>query len=310
MLARIGPDSARVLKRSLLVEGDTTIYGQVKRVGGVTAMRCSLWLPSQSELVSCKVGNASLSRKLGKLLYQEVVLHGRATWVRSTWRVVGFVVRGVDSPPRGGIEEAFAHLREAGASDWDEIGDPGAFLQEDRRRGMSLVGLDTMILIHAVRRGSEADSPEAVEFRRRTLALLKKPQATDDRAVVSTVALAEFLKGLRPEHRGPVTAAVLSRFVVRPIDVAVAEFAADLWVRHRGLPEGEQMERRPLKVDVFVVAACKLTGASIFYSNDKACRKLAAQAQMDARNLPTHSEELFLETEINEGRAESGLEPE
>ncbi len=175
---------------------------------------------------------------------------------------------------------------------------------------MTLVGLDTMILIHATKRGKSTDSPEQVDFRRRTLILLDNLRTRNDQIIISTVAITELLKGLKPEHRGPVIAKINSRFRIKPVDVAVAGFAADLWTKHRGLPEKDQMERIVLKVDVFVVAASKIAGASVFYSNDKTCRTLAEQAGMEPKDLPSHSEDLFDDAKIKRGHGESGLEPD
>ncbi|CAN5874987.1 hypothetical protein BH23PLA1_BH23PLA1_02890 [soil metagenome] len=175
---------------------------------------------------------------------------------------------------------------------------------------MTLVGLDTMILIHAERRSQPTDAPERVDLRRRTLALLESLKSLDARVVVSTIALAEFLRGIDPEHRGPVTVKVSSRFIVKPVDIAVASFAADLWTKHRGLPDDDQMVRKVLQADVFVVAASRLAGARFFYSHDNKCRRLATQAGMEARDLPSHSEDLFLDAEIKQGQGESGLESE
>ena len=173
---------------------------------------------------------------------------------------------------------------------------------------MTVVGLDTMVLIHAVRRGETTDSTEQIDLRRRTLARLETLRGIDARIVVSTIALSELLCGVKPEHRGPVTAKINARFWIRPVDVAVATFAAELWTTHRGLPDDARMERRALKADVFVVAASKLAGASLFFSHDKRCRTLASLAGLDAKDLPSDPEDLSLDAEIDEGRGESGLE--
>ncbi|CAN5875038.1 hypothetical protein BH23PLA1_BH23PLA1_02900 [soil metagenome] len=132
ILARIGPDSARSLKDSLLLSGETSIFGEVNRVGGATEVRCALRLPSQERLLYCRVENKTLSRKLGKYLYQEVLLHGQATWMRSNWRIVRFVIKGVERPEQGDISEAFEELRQAGGSDWEKIENPEAFLDLER----------------------------------------------------------------------------------------------------------------------------------------------------------------------------------
>lgn len=175
---------------------------------------------------------------------------------------------------------------------------------------MTLVGLDTMILIYATRKSAPEDAAEQLDLRKRTLILLDRLESERSRIVVSTVALSEVLAGLKPQHRGRVATAINSRFVVRPIDAAVASMAADLWAKHRGLPDDGRLERRVLKVDVFVVAAAKLAGARTFYSHDSKCRTLASQAGMSAKDLPTHSEDLFTDAELKKGEGESGIEAE
>ena len=135
ILARIGPDTWSNLRNALFVEGDTSIFGTVKRVGGATEMRCSIRLPPDGRLLYCKVDGAELSRRLGRYLYEDVLLNGSATWLRSNWRIVDFIVRSVSQPKQGNIVETFEALRDAGGDAWDAIVDPQAFLDPDRSQG-------------------------------------------------------------------------------------------------------------------------------------------------------------------------------
>jgi hypothetical protein len=135
VLAKIGPATSRHLRETLFIEGETSIFGTVKRVGGVTRMRCSVRIPSQDRLLYCRVEGGDLSRRLGKHLYEDVLLTGKATWLRSSWRIVEFVVKSVSQPKQGNIVEAFDELRKAGGSAWDRIDDPEAFLDPDRSEG-------------------------------------------------------------------------------------------------------------------------------------------------------------------------------
>ena len=54
-----------------------------------------------------------------------------------------------------------------------------------------------------------------------------------------------------------------------------------------------------LKADVLIISSAKVGGASSFYSHDDKCRKLASVAGLMARDLPTHSEDLFVNVEMN-----------
>ena len=77
--------------------------------------------------------------------------------------------------------------------------------------------------------------------------------------------------------------------------------AAKLWLDHRGLPKGEQIERVVLKVDIMIVATAKAAGAKTFFSHEPKVRRLVESAGMQARDLPTHSEDLFIDAKSRRG---------
>jgi hypothetical protein len=124
-----GESYGRVAGR-LLVEGDTSFTGRVERVGGKTQNRCALSVSFQQRMVFCIVENNTLARDLGQRLYQDVVVQGTAKWVRGSWKMLAFTVKGVYQPKRGGIHEAFKALHDAGGKGWDDKDDPAAFLKE------------------------------------------------------------------------------------------------------------------------------------------------------------------------------------
>jgi len=78
---------------------------------------------------------------------------------------------------------------------------------------------------------------------------------------------------------------------------------------HRGVDLGRAAEgqsgrgikRQVLKADVQIVATAKVAGAGTFYSHDLKCRKLAVSAGLTARDLPTHSQILFIDAEMKKG---------
>jgi len=47
-----------------------------------------------------------------------------------------------------------------------------------------------------------------------------------------------------------------------------------------------------------IIASAKVGGVTTFYSHDARCRKLAVRAGIRARDLPTHSEDLFIDAEM------------
>jgi hypothetical protein len=130
VLARIEPTSFDNLSRTLFVDGDTSVSGEVKRVGGATKMRCALRVDTQHRLLFCTVVSEDVARKLGDCLYKQVVAHGRARWIKGTWRLHSFEVRDVHQLEQGSLNEAIDALRAAGAKDWDRVDDPQSFLEE------------------------------------------------------------------------------------------------------------------------------------------------------------------------------------
>jgi hypothetical protein len=112
------------------------------------------------------------------------------------------------------------------------------------------------------------------------------------------VAVAELITPLEPQQHGQFIAALTDRFFCPPFDLRAAAMAAQLWQWHRRLPAQEQMQRSVLKADVLIISVAKVAGASIFYSHDAKSRKLATQAGMKALDLPTHSEDMFTNTEM------------
>jgi hypothetical protein len=130
VLARIEPTSFETISKSLFVEGDTSLSGEVKRVGGATKMRCALRVPFQHRLLFCTVAAEPVARKLGDNLYKKVVVQGKARWIKGSWRVHAFRIDDVKQLKQGSLREAFGALREAGGKGWDTIPNPAEFIQE------------------------------------------------------------------------------------------------------------------------------------------------------------------------------------
>ncbi len=130
ILARIEPDTYEQISRSLLVHGETAFVGTIQRVGGVTEMKCALRVDFQHRLLFCKVASAEIAREMGKRLYEEVVVHGTAAWLRTSWRIFAFTVSGMSQPNQGSLAKAFEELRKAGGDKWGKIVGPEAYLQE------------------------------------------------------------------------------------------------------------------------------------------------------------------------------------
>jgi hypothetical protein len=78
ILATIGPKSYEEMARSIFVKGETSVIGNVQRVGGATEMRCALRVATQQRLLYCRVKTEPTARKLGDCLYKDVSVTGEA----------------------------------------------------------------------------------------------------------------------------------------------------------------------------------------------------------------------------------------
>ncbi|MEX0716301.1 MAG: PIN domain-containing protein [Planctomycetaceae bacterium] len=166
-----------------------------------------------------------------------------------------------------------------------------------------IVGIDSMILIYA---GSVPKSIGTAASERAQLTLRAKlllHQLSDDTIILPSIAVAELLVPIPDAQRGLLIAELSSRFVCKPFDLPATAIAADLWARSKKLPaELRHDNRNVLKSDVMIIAVAKAAGATVFYSHDRRCRAIAALV-MEAKDMPTHSEDLFLPGDIERGEA-------
>lgn len=122
VLARIEPDTYSGVVASAFYYGDTSIYAKIERVGGATKKHCGIRIPVQArKMVICEVESDELVRQLGQYIYQSVLVHGRATWLRHTDEVRSFRISSMEPPKTGSIRQVLERLRDAGASVWDEV---------------------------------------------------------------------------------------------------------------------------------------------------------------------------------------------
>ncbi len=130
VLAKIEADTYEVISKSLLIHGETSFVGKIQRVGGATEMKCGLRVGFQHRMMFCKVASKEIARRMGERLYEDVVVHGTAAWVKTSWRIFSFLVKDVSQPKQGSLADAFDELRNAGGDKWDHIPDPEAYLEE------------------------------------------------------------------------------------------------------------------------------------------------------------------------------------
>jgi hypothetical protein len=129
-LATFSHDSFDRVSTAVFLTGETTITGRMIRVGGATALRCALRTTTQSRLVYAKVPSRELGRQLGRLLYSEVTVSGTATWIRTNWQIVDFIVKSVEGPKDHQYLRTLRAASDAGERAWSQIEDPDSFLAE------------------------------------------------------------------------------------------------------------------------------------------------------------------------------------
>lgn len=160
-----------------------------------------------------------------------------------------------------------------------------------------IVALDTNILIW----GLQEHKPGAKsDLLRRAKILLRQLDEDCANVLVPSVVVAELLVGIPPEKHGSIVHELRKRFLCPSLDLHAASIAAELWQKHRRLPPKDQIKRSTLKADVLIIATAASAGAQRFYSHDPKCRRLARAAKLDAHDLPTHHENLFIDQEMRE----------
>jgi len=115
------------------VFGETSVYAKVEDVGGYTARHCHIRLPqSPRKMVVCGVASDDLVRSLGQHIYQNVVLTGKAKWLRHNWKLKRLDITGFTPPKRGSIRDTLDRISGLGGGAWDRIADPDAYITEMR----------------------------------------------------------------------------------------------------------------------------------------------------------------------------------
>lgn len=132
VVARITPLTYDEVADSAFVRGQTTLFGTVERIGGASAARCAIRVPEQPKLVYCNVSGDELAKRIGQYLYQDISIHGEATWLRATWRITSFDIISFDPPKTGSFSDALKDIWKAGGKAWDSVEDPDAFIAEMR----------------------------------------------------------------------------------------------------------------------------------------------------------------------------------
>lgn len=117
------------LPKPIYLTGQTTIFGQIVRVGGVepkvevkTISEQTLYCPFEIELAS----------QLGARLYQLVGLNGTARWNAQNYEIEDFRVTGISEYQSSSLVDAFQSLSEIASEYYEDIEDVIGYIAELR----------------------------------------------------------------------------------------------------------------------------------------------------------------------------------
>lgn len=152
---------------------------------------------------------------------------------------------------------------------------------------LSIVAIDTNVLIWGVRRHGPADKLERARW------LFEAFERDGATIVLSAISVSEYLTAIPTEDHGKVLVELQRLFDIRPFDAQCVSVAASLFQHGKaGLSKGVAAARQTLRADAMIVATVLSSGASKFYSNDDGCRRLATRVGLVAEDLPAMPEYL------------------
>ena len=126
-LATLTPDFE--LPTPVYITGQTTIYGEIVRVGGVDPKVEIKTISGQTLFCPFEIGLAS---QLGSLLYQLVGLDGDARWDTQNFEIEDFRVTGITDYRDTPLIEAFRSLSEISDYYYSDVEDVVAYVAELR----------------------------------------------------------------------------------------------------------------------------------------------------------------------------------
>jgi predicted nucleic acid-binding protein len=163
------------------------------------------------------------------------------------------------------------------------------------------VAVDSMILIWGMKGATKKKktTPEVAEKKARALILFDDLQEQNQTVIIPTISVSELLCGIDYVEHGSFIEVLQKNLSIHPFDLPAASLAARLWQisKETATPKDKLPERIALKADLMILATASVAKASIFYSNDAWCRKMAEKIGLTARDLPTHSENMFKDFE-------------
>ena len=153
-----------------------------------------------------------------------------------------------------------------------------------------LVTIDTNLLIWGVRGISSVGQEEMIL---RAKALIDWLDNRNDRLVLTSVCVGEYLIGNDPEKRKQELSALQEKHMIYPYDANAAVIAAELRSDDdflRSLKTDADKTRVAIKADIEIVATAKAFQIERIYSNDAILRKIAARCGLSAQDVPSLAE--------------------
>lgn len=127
LLATISPETE--IPADSPFRGETTVYGEVTRVGGAAPKVQFRTL--EGELLYCETSR-EIAKEIGSRLYSQVGLRGTAAWNARTLKIESFYIEEIIAYEETAATDAFAKLREAAGEFFDDVDDVEAYARQLR----------------------------------------------------------------------------------------------------------------------------------------------------------------------------------
>ncbi len=111
------------------LSGETTIYGEITRVGGTEP---SIQFRTFDEKITYCSTTKSIAREAGSKLYSRVGLKGRAEWNSETFEIENFHVTDISDYEETSVSAAFEELQRLFSSSFNAVEDVDGFVSEVR----------------------------------------------------------------------------------------------------------------------------------------------------------------------------------
>lgn len=152
---------------------------------------------------------------------------------------------------------------------------------------MSVVCLDTQVLIWAIKEEAEPGQEEMIW---RSKALINRLEKSNKKLLIPSVVVGEFLVRIPTENHQKTINLIDRLFMVAEYDVRAAAFYAKIWRAKQDSAVLEELKnsgktRQELKADRMIVATALASGAECIYSHDKGVR-LFGEGFIDVQEIP------------------------